>query len=68
MPPDPLRIAGREMLRLQGFPDEYIFEGSWTENMRQLGNAVPVELGAVVLRSVRAALERHNATEKQGLR
>ena len=58
----------RESCRLQGFPDEYIFEGSWTENMRQLGNAVPVELGAVVLRSVRAALERHNATEKQGLR
>ena len=57
----------RESCRLQGFPDEYIFEGSWTENMRQLGNAVPVELGAVVLRSVRAALERHNATEKQGL-
>jgi DNA (cytosine-5)-methyltransferase 1 len=53
----------RESCRLQSFPDEYIFEGSWTENMRQLGNAVPVELGAVVLRSVRTALERHDATE-----
>jgi hypothetical protein len=30
--------------------------------MRQLGNAVPVGLGEVVLRSVRAALERHDAT------
>ena len=53
----------RESCRLQSFPDEYVFEGSWTENMRQLGNAVPVELGEVVLRSVRAALERHDATE-----
>jgi DNA (cytosine-5)-methyltransferase 1 len=53
----------RESCRLQAFPDEYVFEGSWTENMRQLGNAVPVELGEVVLRSVRAALERHDATE-----
>lgn len=52
----------RESCRLQTFPDEYVFDGSWTENMRQLGNAVPVELGAVVLRSVRAALERHDAT------
>ena len=53
----------RESCRLQAFPDEYVFEGSWTENMRQLGNAVPVELGEVVLRSVRVALERHDATQ-----
>jgi DNA (cytosine-5)-methyltransferase 1 len=53
----------RECCRLQAFPDEYVFEGSWTENMRQLGNAVPVKLGEVVLRSVRVALDRHDATE-----
>ncbi len=53
----------RESCRLQAFPDEYVFEGSWTENMRQLGNAVPVELGEVVLRSVRAALEHQDAIE-----
>jgi DNA (cytosine-5)-methyltransferase 1 len=53
----------RESCRLQAFPDEYAFEGSWTENMRQLGNAVPVKLGEEVLRSVRAALEKHDATE-----
>ncbi|MFZ4774108.1 MAG: DNA cytosine methyltransferase [Terrimicrobiaceae bacterium] len=53
----------RESCRLQSFPDEYIFEGSWTENMRQLGNAVPVKLGAVVLRSVHAALELHDASQ-----
>jgi len=57
----------RESCRLQAFPDEYIFDGSWTENMRQLGNAVPVELGEVVLRSVRRALERHDATETRNL-
>lgn len=50
----------RESCRLQTFPDEYIFEGSWTENMRQLGNAVPVTLGEVVLRSVRSALDAHD--------
>lgn len=42
----------RESARLQTFPDGYIFHGSWTETMRQLGNAVPVALGRMVAASV----------------
>ena len=48
----------RESARLQGFPDEYLFPVSWTESMRQLGNAVPVELGYKVASSIATALER----------
>ena len=42
----------RESARIQTFPDSYVFPGSWTESMRQLGNAVPVELARVVASSV----------------
>lgn len=42
----------REAARLQTFPDGYRFHGSWTETMRQLGNAVPVMLGRTVASSV----------------
>lgn len=48
----------RESARIQTFPDEYIFEGSWSESMRQLGNAVPVRLAAVVAGSVCEQLRR----------
>lgn len=46
----------REAARLQTFPDDYNFRGSWTEAMRQLGNAVPVRLAEVVANSVAKAL------------
>lgn len=42
----------RESARIQTFPDDYKFEGAWSEAMRQLGNAVPVDLAKVVTSSV----------------
>ena len=42
----------RESARLQTFPDDYVFHGSWSETMRQLGNAVPTRLAEVVGRDV----------------
>ena len=42
----------REAARLQTFSDDYIFCGSWTETMRQLGNAVPVWLAEAIALSV----------------
>ena len=48
----------REAARIQSFPDQYEFSGSWTEAMRQIGNAVPVRLARIVASSVAAALLR----------
>lgn len=42
----------RESARLQTFPDNYRLHGAWGEAMRQLGNAVPVELARTVGSSV----------------
>jgi DNA (cytosine-5)-methyltransferase 1 len=47
----------RETAELQTFPRDYKFHGSWTESMRQLGNAVPVKLAAVVATDVARHLE-----------
>lgn len=42
----------REAARMQTFPDGWRFEGAWSEAMRQLGNAVPVDLARVIAASV----------------
>ncbi len=49
----------RESARLQTFPDWYVFQSSWTESMRQIGNAVPVRLATVIGASVVATLQQH---------
>ncbi|NJN18866.1 MAG: DNA (cytosine-5-)-methyltransferase [Oscillochloris sp.] len=38
----------RESARLQTFPDSFQVSGVWSEAMRQLGNAVPVDLAYVL--------------------
>ena len=61
-PDDRIRyFTVRESARIQTFPDRYIFGSSWTENMRQLGNAVPVDLAGAVVKSVADSLRRAEA-------
>ena len=53
----------REAARLQTFPDTYVVKGSWGESMRQLGNAVPVDLANVIGESVKVQLHKYAAAK-----
>jgi DNA (cytosine-5)-methyltransferase 1 len=46
----------REAARLQTFPDEWTFQGSWGACIRQLGNAVPVRVGEQFAKEIRRNL------------
>lgn len=48
----------REAARIQTFPDDYVFHASWTESMRQIGNAVPVKLAELLARDVAEHLNK----------
>ena len=52
----------RESARIQTFPDDYLFSASWTESMRQIGNAVPVKLAHIIGTSVFKQMERMERT------
>ncbi|CAG2152543.1 DNA cytosine methyltransferase [Cupriavidus plantarum] len=52
----------REAARLQGLPDNYLFPRSWTESMRQIGNAVPAQLAEAIGTWISTAIERGNET------
>jgi DNA (cytosine-5)-methyltransferase 1 len=51
--PDFVRpLSVRECARVQGFPDEWCFSGSMSDQYLQVGNAVPVHLGMAIGRAI----------------
>ena len=57
----------RECARLQAFPDDWEFYGSWCGCMRQIGNAVPVTLGEVVAAPLAKALQNQSQPTQPSL-
>lgn len=66
-------ISHYEAAKIQGFPEEYRWVGTREEIARQIGNAVPIPLGAaigrVILKALRgeAALGSHATAEENVL-
>lgn len=48
-------LSVRESARLQGFPDDWMFHGSMSDQYMQVGNAVPIHLGHAVGRAIKIA-------------
>jgi DNA (cytosine-5)-methyltransferase 1 len=58
--PDETRpFTVREYARIQTFPDNWKFEGSLAQQYKQIGNAVPVNLGAEIGFSIVKILNKH---------
>jgi DNA (cytosine-5)-methyltransferase 1 len=51
-PTEHRRVTIREMARIQGYPDDYIFYGPKSEQSRQVGNSVPIPLGFHIAKSI----------------
>jgi len=47
----------RESALIQTFPEKMTFKGSWTETMRQLGNAVPSHLAWKMAEQIKSCLQ-----------
>lgn len=63
--PDETRpFTVREYARIQTFPDEWIFEGSMAQQYKQIGNAVPVNLGREVGYSIVNFLNKYYSLSK----
>lgn len=50
----------RESARIQSFPDDFIFMGTKTSQLKQVGNAVPPILGEVIANKITKYLDRIN--------
>lgn len=46
----------REAARLTGMDDEYQFPGTWSDGLKQLGNAVGVDMAAAMGKSLARVL------------
>lgn len=51
-------ITVRQAARIQTFPDDYVFHGGLTAAGKQIGNAVPVELGKILIKHIAELIKK----------
>ena len=49
-------LTPREAARVQSYPDDYFFRGSYTKTYMQIGNSVPPLLGRVIAKAIKEVL------------
>jgi DNA (cytosine-5)-methyltransferase 1 len=65
-PSDHHGITVRQAARFQTFPDDFVFKGGLTAAGTQIGNAVPVDLGEVLLKAVSKGLQMDSSNRNRG--
>jgi DNA (cytosine-5)-methyltransferase 1 len=61
-------ISIREAARIQSFPDWFVFEGNYSEQYDQVGNAVPPLLAHAVATELASMLRRPKNTRRQAVK
>lgn len=61
---EPRVMTPRELARLQSFPDDFLFAGSKSKVLVQIGNAVPPLLGKAIGQAVDAALRQGKGSKR----
>ena len=49
-------LTPREAARIQSYPDDYFFKGSYTKTYMQIGNSVPPLLSRAIARAIKKFL------------
>jgi hypothetical protein len=56
-------LSARDLARLQTFPDDWAFAGPPDEQLRQIGNAVPVEMARVLTAAIAESLSARDGAQ-----
>ena len=61
------RLTGREMLRLQGFPDDFVINIPYSQVRKVAGNSVTVPVIQAIAQAMLAALQRRQTLAQEAL-